>query len=99
MSKTKQGFTALPAPSAHEMPVADLPDIQAIRALLAGKANEDQQFRFVAWFNKATAVDANPYRPGGEDARRETDLACGRKLVGDWFYALAKAVIQQPTQR
>jgi hypothetical protein len=99
MSKAKIGFTALPAPSAHEMPLAEQPDVQAIRALLSGKATEDQQIRFVAWFNKATAVDSNPYRPGGEDARRETDLACGRKLVGDWFYALAKATLQQPTQR
>lgn len=92
MSKTK--LTAAPQPPAHEMPAADVAEMHAIRSLVAGKATEDQQLRFVAWFNKATGVDLNPYRPGGQDAQRDTDLACGKKLVGDWFYALAKAAIQ-----
>lgn len=92
MSKTK--LTAAPLPPAHEMPAAEMADIRAIQALLSGIANEDQQLRFVQWFNKATGVDLNPYRPGGQDAQRDTDLACGKKLVGDWFYSLAKSVIQ-----
>lgn len=96
---TKQGFVAKPPNPAHQMPPFELADIQTINALLAGKANEDQQRRFVEWFNRATGVDQNPYRPGGEEARRETDLACGRKMVGDWFYAIAKARIQDPRSR
>ena len=90
---TKTRLTAAPQPPAHEMPAAEPADMHAIKALLSGKATEDQQIRFVQWFNKATGVDMNPYRPGGQDAQRDTDLACGKKLVGDWFYALAKAVI------
>lgn len=94
MSKTK--LIAAAQPPAHEMPAADVADMSAIKALLNGTATEGQQARFVAWFNKATGVDLNPYRPGGPEAQRDTDLACGRKLVGDWFYSLAKAVIQPP---
>lgn len=96
MSKTK--FTAPPQPPAHEMPALELAEMHAIKALLVGKATEEQQIRFIGWLNKATGVDLNPYRPGGADAQRDTDLACGRKLVGDWFYSAAKAVIQA-TQR
>lgn len=95
----KKVFTAAPAAPAHQMPAFELVDIQAINALLTGKANEDQQRRFVEWFNRATGVDQNPYRSGGEEARRETDLACGKKMVGDWFYAIAKTRLQDPRSR
>jgi hypothetical protein len=77
------------------MPPFEEPDIHALRAILAGKANEDQQARFMALFKKATGVNQNPYRAGGEDGRRATDLACGRKLVGDWFYAVVETQIQR----
>ncbi len=96
---TKKGFVAQPLPPAHEMPPFELDDTHALQALLAGKANSDQQRRFLLWFKKATGVNTNPYRPGGEDARRETDLACGRKLVGDWFLAVAEHIAKQPPQR
>ena len=94
--KPKTALVALPLPPAHEMPAFEQADSHALRALLAGKATEDQQARFLIWFKKATGVNANPYRPGGEEGRRETDLACGRKLVGDWFLAVAETHIQTP---
>jgi hypothetical protein len=87
---TKKGLAALPLPAAHEMPPFQMEDTHALRALLAGKATAEQQTRFLLWFKKATGVNTNPYRPGGEEGRRDTDLACGRKLVGDWFLAVAE---------
>jgi hypothetical protein len=87
---TKKVFTAQSAPAAHEMPPFEMEDIHAFKALLAGKATAEQQVRFLVWFKKATGVNTNPYRPGGEEGRRDTDLACGRKLVGDWFLAVAE---------
>lgn len=94
-TKVKQGFTALPPQPADQMPPFDSDHIRAFRAIAAGKATEDQQLLFVRWFNTATGAESNPWRRGGEDGRRETDLACGKKMVGDWFYAVVKAVIQQ----
>ena len=91
----KKGFALVQPLPAHEAPGFDLPTIHAIKALTAGQATADQQVRFLEWFNRATGVDQNPYRPG-DTARRETDLACGKKLVGDWFYAIAK---HTPDQR
>lgn len=57
-------------------------DAAAIQALAKGNATPDQQKRALAWIikNCARTYDLS-YRPG-EDGRRDTDFAEGRRSVG-----------------
>jgi hypothetical protein len=93
----KKGFVGTPPLPAHQFTATDAPELHAIKALVAGKASEHQQRLFLAWFNRVSGVNENPYRPGGEDGRRETDFALGKKFVADQFYSLARTEI--PTTR
>jgi hypothetical protein len=98
MTVSKQVIVPRTDPASQSPPFG-LVEITAINALILGKATDAQQLQFIEWFNKATGVDQNPYRPGGDDARRETDIALGRKLVGDWFYGVAKAKTPRETKQ
>jgi hypothetical protein len=73
----------------------ELSDANAIKALAAGTANEDQQKRALDWIiNKACATYDLSYRPGGEDGRRDTDLAEGGRRVGLSIIKLIKTPIE-----
>lgn len=66
-------------------------DIGAIKALLAGQANDLQQARVVRWLIRATGVEEMSFRPGGDDGRRASDFAEGKRFVGLQLFTLAKA--------
>lgn len=91
----KTRFKSAPPPPASESPEFDIPDVHAIKALAEYRATPDQQALFIAWFNRATGVNQNPYRAGGPEAARDTDVAIGRKFVGDWFYGVVAAKLNQ----
>lgn len=84
-----RAFVALPQRAPQDPLPLEEPDLHAIHALVRGDATQDQQFRFVQWFNRATGVSENPFR-SGPDGARETDFACGKRFVGDQFYSIAK---------
>lgn len=88
---TKRKLGGIAPPSAYEPAPIEPADIEAIRALLRCEATADQQRRFRKWLDAATGVTENPFRPGGPDAARETDFACGKKFVGDQLYSIALA--------
>ena len=86
----KRGLTNAPPLPAWQAAPFDHLDQQALQALAEGKANEDQQRRFLDWFIRATGVKSNPYRPGADGAR-DTDFACGKRFVGDQFVGIIAA--------
>lgn len=58
-------------------------DAAALQALQFGRATEDQQKRALRWVVElASGTYDVSFRPGGEDGRRETDFAEGRRFVG-----------------
>ena len=73
-----------------EPPEYDDADIYAIRALVAGTANDGQQRRALAWIiNAACGTYDQPFRPG-VDGDRATAFACGRQFVGQQIVKLSK---------
>lgn len=68
--------------------VVDAPDIDeavvyAFRALFAGNASQGQQQTVVAWLQYACGDKDQSFRLGGEDGRRASDFAEGKR----WVYA------------
>lgn len=65
-------------------PVAWEPaDVAAVQALARGDASADQQKRALDYIiNGLAATYDLSYRPGGEDGRRDTDFAEGKRFVG-----------------
>ena len=54
------------------------PVVYAVRALVAGKANDGQQKLFVDWLAHVCAADDWAFRPGEQ---RGTDIMLGRQFV------------------
>ena len=66
-------------------------DISAIKALSNGTANPEQQVRALKWIVEDAAMYYDlSYSPGGEDGRRDTDFAEGRRYVGGQIVKLTK---------
>lgn len=58
-------------------------DVAAIQALARGDASADQQKRALDYIIHGLAATYDlSYRPGGEDGRRDTDFAEGKRFVG-----------------
>jgi hypothetical protein len=57
-------------------------DALSIQRFAAGRASEVEQKRAFAWIMRCTGYTDEPYRPGGEDGRRDTDFALGKANVG-----------------
>jgi hypothetical protein len=76
-------------------PQAELPEVVAIKALSQGVATADQQqlaLHFI--LVKVCAVDDEPFCPG-EDGRRSTDYALGKRRVGTYIRSLLAADIRK----
>lgn len=77
--------------SPWEPAVFDIADAAAIKALAAGTANADQQVRALLWIvETASGAYDQSYYPGGEDGRRNTDFAEGKRFVGNSIIKLTK---------
>jgi hypothetical protein len=57
-------------------------DQLSIQRLAAGTANPLEQKQALKWIMSCAGYLDEPYRPGGEDGRRETDFALGKAHVG-----------------
>lgn len=72
-------------------PDSEIADVTAMQALANGTANPEQQLRALRWIIEvASGRDEMSYRPGGEDGRRDTDFAEGRRFVGNQVVKLLK---------
>ena len=72
-------------------PEYELADVSAVQALLAGNATMDQQKRALSFVIERLAGTYDlSYRPFGEDGRRDTDFAEGRRFVGLQLVKLLK---------
>lgn len=68
--------------SSWKPPEYELSDVSALQALQRGDADKDAQIRALKWIiENACATYDLSYRPG-EDGRRDTDFAEGRRFVG-----------------
>jgi hypothetical protein len=74
--KLKARFPYIPAPYNPQVTAA-------VKAMEAGQASGAQQQLFLHWLvhNVSGAYDLS-YRPGGEDGRRDSDFAEGKRFVG-----------------
>lgn len=61
--------------------------VYAVRALVEGSANAGQQKLLADYLRYITDLDAMSYRPG-EEGRRDTDFAEGKRFVGREFFKL-----------
>jgi hypothetical protein len=69
----------------------DLADAGAIQALIRGDASPEQQQRAVKWIiESAAGTYDQTYWPGGEEGRRNTDFAEGKRFVGNSIVKLSK---------
>lgn len=83
--------TPLPSWSACLPPAYELGDVQAFQALERGAATEGQQKRALAWIiQQAAGTYDQSYRPGGEEGRRDSDFAEGRRFVGNQIVKLLR---------
>lgn len=60
----------------------DPADALSVQRVAAGTAAPHEQIRAFKWIMFCTGYIDEPYRPGGEDGRRETDFALGKANVG-----------------
>ncbi len=68
-------------------------ELTAIRALAAGVATQQQQQAFIRWLVRASGVEEMTFRPGGDDGRRASDFAEGKRFVALQFFTLAKTYV------
>lgn len=77
---------------AHAPAPYDKADVIAIRACLAGNANEGQQKRAMDWIiTKAANTYDLPYREDSEGGDRATAFASGRAFVGMQIVKMTRA--------
>lgn len=80
-------------------PAFDPADAAAVQALQRGNATPEQQKRALAWLiNQGCATYDLSYRPG-EEGRRDTDFAEGRRFVGLQLVKLLNVKIGLLTKR
>ena len=74
------------AAAAAHAPFVPIPwenaDALSLQRLQSGAASAVEQKRALAWILKCTGLTDEPYRPGDEGGRRDTDFALGKAHVG-----------------
>ena len=71
-------------------------DAAALQAMAVGNATGVQQKRALRWIIEGAAATYDmSYRPGGEDGRRDTDFAEGKRSVGNQIVKLLKVKVGQ----
>lgn len=81
---------------AWEPPKYELADVTAMQALERGAATGEQQKRALNWIlRSACALGDMPFRPGGVEGERETNLALGRLFAGQQIAKLTRLDISK----
>lgn len=73
-----------------QLPPVEDAEIFAVQAIARGKAGEAEQLRFWAFLQRFCGCDRMSFFPGGEDGRRATDFAEGRRWVGDQLRRISR---------
>ena len=69
----------------------EVADAAAIQALMRGDATEEQQQRALRYVIEVVAgTYEQTYWPGGDEGRRDSDFAEGRRFVGNTLVKLTK---------
>lgn len=93
---TRQDKPARKAPGPWGPVPYDLADVSAIQALLAGTAQPEQQQRALRWIiETACGTYDQSFWPGGDEGRRNTDFAEGRRFVGNSIVKLTRLNLMQ----
>lgn len=61
-----------------------------MQRLAGGTASGDEQKTALRWILRCSGVMDEPYRPGGEEGRRDTEYALGKATVGRQIAKLAR---------
>lgn len=89
--KPRRPIAQVAAENSPLIPTAwDPADALALQRLAAGTANALEQKRALEWILRVSGINEEPYRPGGEDGRRDTDFALGKASVGRQIVKLVK---------
>lgn len=95
--KTPERKKSVPTPdklaaSGPWLPVPyDKVHVAALQALSRGEADKRMQLLALDWIIKgACGTYDMPYRPGGEEGRRDTDFALGRMFAGQQIVKLLR---------
>lgn len=64
-------------------------DVYAVQALAEGRAGPAEQARVWAFLQRFCGCGRMSFWPGGEDGRRATDFAEGKRFVGDQLRRIA----------
>jgi hypothetical protein len=67
--------------------------IAATRAVAGGTANEGQQKLFWKWLIEVSGYYDLSFRPGGDDGRRLSDFAEGKRFVGSQCLKMLQPVL------
>lgn len=76
-------------------PAAELADVAAIKALSRGTATQDQQQRALQFIVHQVCGTYDEQFCPGEDGRRATDYALGKRRVGLYLVSLLHADIRK----
>lgn len=71
-------------------------DIYAVQAIAQGIAGEAEQKRFWNFLQAFCGCGRMSFWPGGEDGRRATDFAEGKRWVGDQMRRLSRLKPAEP---
>lgn len=93
-----------PAPPGPPRPIEsyrfELADASAVQAMVRGEATPDQQLRFLNLvISKLAGTYDLSFRPGGEDGRRDTDFAEGKRYVGLQLVTMTKVDVAELERR
>lgn len=68
----------------------DPQDIFALQAVQKGKASEGQQQRALDFILRLTEHEKMTFYPGGDDGRRASDFAEGKRFIGSQIVRVLK---------
>jgi hypothetical protein len=73
-----------------QLPPIEDADIFAVQAFARGAAGEAEQLRAWAVIRRIAGADRMSFWPGGEDGRRATDFAEGKRWLADQMRRLSR---------
>lgn len=97
--RTPKRAAAVKTPLPWKLPPIEDADIFAIQAFSKGIAGEAEQLRVWAVLRKLAGADAMSFWPGGEDGRRASDFAEGKRWVADQMRRLSRLKPAQVSSR
>lgn len=100
MTRARGKLIARRQPKPWIFPAADNADIYAIKAMFAGQASAGQQQRFMELLLQSICEETRmSFLPGGDDGRRGTDFAEGKRWVALALHHFNRLRLQQTSNQ